>query len=313
MGAILWGSFAQGQVIDNMLSFKHINIDSYFRYNYENDVFQATDEYYTEGVHIEMVLPQLKKFPLNKLLIHPNFSTVHYGIGIEHDGYTPSSISNDVVLYGDRPFAACLYWKTFLIAIDPAHQQRFSSTLSVGVMGGAAGAREIQITIHRLLNNITPHGWQFQLHNDVILNYELAYEKQILALGKIVSIDAEAMVRAGTLSDKAGIGATLLVGYFDSPFGSQKSSKNNLRIYAYQHAEIGFIGYDATLEGGLFNHSSPYTIPSKDINRVTYRNRLGIVGTYQKITLEYFQSFITREFETGKPNAWGGIQFAFGM
>ncbi len=298
------------QVIDNTLSFKNINRNSYFRFNYENDVFQAIDEYYTQGVHLEVVKLALKKNPINKLLVHPDFSTIKYGLGIEHNGYTPASISDDTIRYGDRPFGAALELKSFQIAIDPINKQRFSSILTLGVLGPAAGAREMQIAIHKWLNNITPHGWQFQLHNDIILNYEVNYEKQLLSKGKWLSIDADAMARAGTLSDKAQVGATLMLGYFDSPFSDIVTGKNNFRIYAYQHSEVAVIAYDATLQGGMFNHTSPYTIFAKDVKRVTYRNRLGIVGTYKRITMEYFQSFITREFETGKPHAWGGIQFA---
>ncbi len=311
---LLWSSKAlQGQVIDNTLSFKNINSERYFRFNYENDVFQAIDEYYTQGIHVEIVMPGLKHNPLNKILFCPDFSVKKYGLGIEHNGYTPSSISDDYIRYGDRPFGAALELKSFRMAIDPIHKQRVSSILTLGVLGSAAGAKEMQESIHRWLNNITPHGWQFQLHNDIIANYEVNYEKQLLSAGKWLSVDADAMVRAGTLSDKAQVGATLMVGYFDSPFSDIVTGKNNFRIYAYQHSEVAAIAYDATLQGGMFNHSSPYTIFAKDVNRITYRNRLGIVGTYKRITMEYFQSFITREFETGKPHAWGGIQFACGI
>ena len=174
-------SAGHAQVIDNMLSFKNINSDRYFRFNYENDVFQAIDEYYTQGVHIEIVSPGLKKNPLTKLLLLPGFSIKKYGLGIEHDGYTPSSISYDNILFGDRPFAACLALKSFAIAIDPVHKQRFSTTLTTGVIGGAAGAKEMQVSIHRWLNNVTPHGWQFQLHDDAIFNYQIDYEKQLFS------------------------------------------------------------------------------------------------------------------------------------
>ncbi len=301
------------QVIDNTLSFKHINSERYFRFNYENDVFQAIDEYYTQGIHVEIVTPGLKNNPLTKLLFRPKSGLVKYGLGIEHNGYTPSSISNDNILYGDRPFAACLELKSFLIAINPENKQRVSTVLTTGVIGSAAGAKEMQESIHRWLNNITPHGWQYQVHNDVIINYEVNYEKQLFAYGKFISIDAGAMARVGTLSDKVQAGATLMVGYFDSPFSTEAPGKNSLHIYAYQRSEVAAIGYDATLRGGLFNRSSPYTIPAGEVTRVTYRNRLGIVGTYKRLALEYFQSFITREFETGKPHAWGGIQVACGI
>ena len=300
-----------GQEIDNLLSYKDIQGENYFRLNYENDFFTATDEYYTQGVQIELVSPVFRKFPIGRLLIHPKFGIVKYGIGIEHDGYTPSSISSDQVLYGDHPFAGCLFLKTFLIAVDPVKKQRFSSALSTGVIGPAAGAKEMQVDIHRWLHNITPHGWQYQVSNDVILNYQAEYEKQAFQLGKYLMVDADATLRLGTLSDKAGSGLTLMTGLFDSPLGNAQSDAKRLRIYVYEHPEAGLIVYDATLQGGMFNHSSPYIIDAKNINNGVLINRCGFVFSYKGIYLEYFKTFQTREFQTGKPHAWGGVQIAF--
>lgn len=70
------------------------------------------------------------------------------------------------------------------------------------------------------------------------------------------------------------------------------------------------IGYDATLQGGLFNKSSPYTIPSSDITRVTFQNNYGLVIIIHKINFEYFQSLLTKEFESGKFHRWGGMRVA---
>jgi lipid A 3-O-deacylase len=301
------------QAIDNALSFKNINSDSYFRLNYENDFFSATDIYYTQGIHVELVAPWVRQFPMSRLLFAPHYSNVRYGIGLEHDGYTPTSISSDDILYGDRPFAACLFLKTFAIATDSVHHQRFSTAISTGVIGQAAGGAEMQTGIHRWLHDITPHGWQYQVHNDAIINYQADYEKQLAAVPKLFSLDASGMARAGTLSDKASGGFTLMFGYFDSPFLTETARKSNFRIYAYEHPEVDAVGYDATLQGGLFNQSSPYTIGSGNMERVTFGNRFGFVVVYRRLYLEYFQSYLSNEFKTGNYHVWGGVQIAFGL
>ncbi len=306
-------NMAKAQEVNNLLSYKSINADRYYRLNYENDFFSATDQYYTQGIHMEVVSPALRKNPLTKLLLHPHYDYIRYGLGAEHDGYTPTSIGSDQILFGDRPFAGCLYLKSFVIAIDPKKKQRFSAALSTGVIGPGAGAMEMQRDIHKWLNNVTPHGWEYQVHNDVILNEELDYEKQLLSYGKYFLLDAEGMARVGTLSDKAGIGTTLMFGYFYSPYESQPEAKNHFRIYAYEHPEFALIGYDATLQGGMFNRTSPYTIPSSDISRVVFQNRFGFVVIYQRFHLEYFQSVKSNEYTTGKMHVWGGVQIAFGF
>ena len=300
-------------MIDNTPSYKHIGYQSYFRLNYENDVFSATDKYYTQGIHLEVVAPWVIDFPISKLLIHPHFSSLRYGIGLEHNGYTPTSISNPAILYGDRPFTATLALKSFLLGIDPAGKQRFTSSIYTGVIGQSAGGMEMQTAIHRWLNNITPHGWPNQIHNDVVLNYQMGYEKQLISVGHVFAMDADAQMRVGTLSDKAGVGTTLMGGYFHSPYATDAIDTRQFSIYAYEHAEVNVIGYDATLQGGIFNRTSPYTLSAGDLSHATFQNRFGFVVSWQGVCLEYFQSLLSREFKTGDFHVWGGVQVAIGL
>ncbi|MBA3827426.1 MAG: lipid A deacylase LpxR family protein [Taibaiella sp.] len=304
---------ANAQMIDNTVGFKNINSDKYFRLNYENDFFSATDIYYTQGINLEIVAPWARHFILSKALLHPRGWYTRYGIGIEHNGYTPTSIGHDEILHGDRPFGGTLALKTFQISIDTTRRQRLSTTLYTGILGAAAGTAEMQTGIHRWLHNIRPRGWPNQIHNDAVLDYEVDYEKQIFSLGRYLLLDVDARACIGTLRDNAGVGSTLYFGYYDSPYDIITSNARNFRIYGYEHAGFNAIGYDATLQGGLFNRSSPYTIPTADITRGTFENRFGFVVMYRRISLEYFQSFLSPEFSTGKMHVWGGIQIAFGL
>ncbi|MGN6566315.1 MAG: lipid A-modifier LpxR family protein [Flavipsychrobacter sp.] len=160
---------------------------------------------------------------------------------------------------------------------------------------------------------LPPHGWKYQVHNDVAINYEADYEKQLVSAGNIFSLDADGLARIGTINDKASIGFTTIIGYFDSPFQTRIVQGKNFRIYAYDHTQINLVGYDATMEGGLFNRSSPYTIEPGDLTRITFQNRFGFVVVYRRIYLEYFQSYLSREFKTGDYHVWGGVQLALGL
>ncbi len=253
---IIFSNSLFAQAIDNVSTYKNINTDNYFRINYENDFFSAADIYYTQGVSFELVAPSLKHFPLSWLLVRPKYDHIRYGIGVEHDAYTPTSIGPANILYGDRPFAAALFLKTFLIATDAERKQRFSTTLITGVVGQAAFGAEMQTGIHRALHDITPHGWPNQIHNDAAIDYEVEYEKQLVSVPKFFSVNGDGRARAGTLSDKAAIGATVMGGYFNDPFVTDIIVKG-ARIYAYDHADIAAIGYDATMQGGVFDHTSP--------------------------------------------------------
>src|SRR5450432_2882848 len=163
-------SFAQA--IDNAVAFRNIHSDRYFRIYYENDFFMGTDRDYTQGIYIEKVNPYFRKFFLSRLLWHPRNSELQYGLGVEQDVYTPDHLDVSGILYGDRPYAASLFLKTFLTATDAEHRQRVSTSLSTGLIGPDAGGEGMQKAIHHWINYITPLGWHNQIRNDLVLNYQ---------------------------------------------------------------------------------------------------------------------------------------------
>lgn len=301
------------QAINNVAAYKNISNDGYFRFSYDNDFFAAIDEYYTQGIDIELVSPQFQNLIVNKVLINPRYSYARYGMGLQHNGYTPSSISSDDILFNDRPFAGCILFKTFLIAIDPIQKQRFSSSFYIGMIGPVAGTKQMQEGIHKALANITPHGWQHQIQNDVALNYQIDYEKQLLGIGKYLFVSGAGSLSLGTLSCKGGLAGTVMAGYFSSPYSSARLAKNEVSIYLYERPEVNLVGYDATMQGGMFNHNSPYVVTDSELTRITFRNRLGVVVAYHKVYLEYYLALVTKEFNKGKQHGYGGVQIALGI
>lgn len=308
---ILLCTFTQAQVIDNTSSIKNNESEKYFRFHYDNDYFTATDEYYTQGITLEYVHPVLKHNPINKLLLKPKHSDAKYGIRFDHFGYTPTSIRSEFIRYGDRPFCGNLSFSSFMIAIDTLKQQRLSTTLTVGVIGSKAGGREMQVKIHEWLKNITPLGWEYQIANDVILNYQINYEKALYHYRNVFIVNSISELRVGTHTDKIKSGFNFMVSNIPNPYASNaqtQTTKKKFRYYVYGQVQPGFTVYDATLQGGLFNKTSPYTLSAKELTRLTLQGDFGLVMKIRKLTLEYCQSFITKEFETGKLHRWGGVR-----
>lgn len=305
-------SITNAQLTDNSSSFRNINRNSYFRFHYDNDYFTKSDEYYTQGITFEYVHPSIKKFFLSKLLWKPYATTAQYGITLNLFGYTPTSIASDSILYGDRPFDANISFKTFLIQVDDARKQQLSTAFSIGVMGKAALGYDIQYNIHRWLKNPLPHGWQHQIKNDIILNYQLNYEKQLFAAGDNFLLNTTAEARLGTLNDKLSGGFNFMAGRFNKRF-MPIVKKAKAEYYLYGQGRANFIGYDANMQGGLFNRKSPYTIAASDISRVTLQADAGIIVNFKKLYLSYTQSIITKEFRTGKYHRWGGISIGFAL
>ena len=297
------------QRIDNTASFRQPDSDAFIRIHYDNDLFTGTDYYYTQGYAIEVVNPALQKNPLTRLLINARGSKTQYGLAFEHLGFTPTSIRSNTILVGDRPFAACLLLKTFSLSTDTLRRVRVSSVLSTGMVGPVALGNEIQTALHRLTNGVEPHGWQYQIHNDAILNYTFTYEKQLYAYRDALSVSALGQVQAGTFSDRVQTGVVVMAGRFNSPFGPAPNHRRlPWQLYVYAQPVVSLVGYDATLQGGLFNRSSPYTIQPGQLTRTTFQTNVGVVFTYKKLYLEYYQSALSREFETGLSHHWGGMR-----
>ncbi|MCF6132585.1 lipid A deacylase LpxR family protein [Flavobacterium wongokense] len=299
-----------GQKIDNTASFRDIKSQNYIRINYDNDFFTLSDFDYTQGISLELVDSWLKKNPVNYLLISPKQSETRFGLAIEHIVYTPDTLDTYQIQYGQRPFAAAFMVKSFAIATDTIHKSRIVSSLSLGLIGQGAGGGNMQKIIHQITGSETPNGWYYQIRNDLVLNYDLSYEKQLLRLNDFFSLQFNGGLKVGTLFTNASLGLNASLGIINSPFTAAKSN-TKFQVYLYNQALVNAIGYDATLQGGIFNNDSPYTIPNSDIERFTLQDNLGIVLQFNRFYLEYVQTFLTREISTAKAHDWGGMRVGY--
>ena len=297
------------QRIDNSFAYNQLHSDRYIRINYENDFFANTDEYYSQGASIELASPFFKQSFLRHLFPAFNNNEHVIGIGIEQDAFTPTNILSNSILYHDRPFAATLSIKPFSVSTD-GHKQRLAGTLCLGVIGPAAGGKEVQTFIHAHTNNARPQGWQYQISNDIIANYRLMYEHSLLHISNCLLLTANGEINAGTLSNKLGVGSTVMAGLFNSPF-TINVNNSVLNAYWYNKAFVNIIGYDATLHGGIVNSTSAYTIPATDVQSLTFTNCMGICLAYRSFTLLGSYTYLSKELNTGTSHSWGGLQLAY--
>ncbi len=305
---VLLPSLLFSQKIDNLASFRDIKNDTYFRFNYENDYFAATDENYTQGYSFELVLPLFKKNPVNHLFFKPKTSKIKYGLAVEHIGYTPNHYERPDIQIGDRPFAAAIMLKSFVIATDTIRKSQWTSSLSFGLIGPGAFGEEMQVGIHRATGNKEPLGWHNQIKNDVVLNYRVSYEQQLWKYRELSTLQALSSIQVGTLFTNASIGFNTTLGIVNSPL---TNIKKGFALYLYSQTTVSVIGYDATLQGGVFNTRSHYTIPNSDIERFTAQLDYGMVLQTRTIYIEFSRSLITREISTLGSAAWGGVKFGF--
>lgn len=270
-----------------------------WRLLYENDFFAATDRYYTQGIYLEVVHPAIARSPLRHVLITPSRHPTRVGVAFGDEGYTGSDLKQSEIVPGDHPWAGTKQLHAFAISTDTLRHRRLSSQLTIGLIGQGAAGREIQTFIHERTGNTIPQGWGNQIRNDVILNYAVTAEQRLAAAGNTVQLWSSAAARAGTFQTSLSLGGTLLAGRIG-------------RLHVYAAPALRLVGYDATLQGGMFNHDSPYTMRSADLTRVVYTHRLGLVYRGERVFVELFRGQTAPEFTGARTHRTGGVAIGMG-
>lgn len=289
-----------------------VNSKGYFSFQYENDFFNATDRYFTQGIRLELSHPFVKHSPVSKILFSiGKRNREQYAIALEQQCFTPSSIRRDTVFTGERPYAAVMFISHSRKTVDTKKKQSFTVQADLGAMGTCAVCEQEQKGIHKALDNIEPLGWQYQLSNDVVINYSVLYEKGIF-MRRGFEVMGTGKLRAGTLYDDISAGLMIRGGWMQ-PYFDQPKRNQPFRFYVFAKGNMRVVAYNATLQGGVFNRNNIYTLPASAVDRLVPLGGGGIVLSYKKLTLEYTRVFIREEFKNGLDHGWGhcDIRFSF--
>jgi len=143
-----------------------------------------------------------------------------------------------------------------------------------------------------------------------MINYSSSIEKQFhfnswfefsgiasVKLGfPFTNIDAGIQTRVG------------LINYFPKDF--EFLSLQKFQFFLTLSARGSLIGYNTTLQGGLFSESI-YTLNS--VNRFVGYANIGLTLVYKKFKMEYIQHFNTPEFPGAVYHSWGYLLFKVGF
>lgn len=271
---------------------------------YDNDFFTATDYYYTQGIRIETDFPFLSRNPLSKTLLRlPHGRDEAFGISINQQCFTPTSIREDRILDTDRPFAGAIFLGLNRVSAAEEKKLRLASELDLGGAGPCSSCQQTQESIHTWLHNVYPHGWQFQVRNGPVINYSVKLEKGFFER-RFFDARGFGDFSAGTLYSNAGAGFTLRAGRMD-PYFRPFSKTGGFRLWVFAGGDVHAIGYDATLEGAAFSKGNSYLIDPGNIERLVWGGGGGIVLSYRELRVEYAERFLSPEFRGGLKHAWG--------
>ncbi len=294
--------------------------ENYIKLNYENDFFTATDRYYTQGLQLLVVHSVFRKSPLYKLLPSvKQASSNYYGILLEQNCFTPRSIRHEGIFYNERPYTGTILLAHQRTSFKVNKQLALKTELVVGGIGKCARCEEEQKAIHRALNNIQPLGWENQLNNAFILNYNFTLQKGMLRL-KHLQMIAQGAFKGGTLYTNASVGMFFRVGLFTNYFenlGLQKkylsSKTSKYRAFFLLSANARGVGYNAALQGGVFSKPNVYVLNAPQVTRLVYDASAIVVLAYKHFSIEYGYFYITKEFEQGLDHGWGKCTIVVGF
>ena len=279
-----------------------------FTFAYANDFFRATDRYFTQGVRLELVTPIVERLPARWLLpALGNGIEEGHSLFLEQNCYTPRSIRRDTVVGDDRPFAAAMFLGQRRTSVDTEHGRALSSAILIGVLGPCALCAEEQRAIHAALDNIAPLGWEFQVAGDILVNVDMDVQQRLFR-NSFLELSAAGIIRAGTFHDRLGASGLLEVGRFRSRFGTEQHRYFEWSVFASGRSEV--VGYDATLQGGVFNHTSVHSLPHQEVEHFVGRGELGLRARVGNYLLSFAHVYTTRDFRNGMPHAWGDARIS---
>jgi hypothetical protein len=297
--------------------------DRSIKINFDNDILDNTDRYYTNGIRFDFISPYLRRALLSYLMVpYWGKGINYYGISICQNMYTPSTTKIGGILYGDRPYAAYLFIGGFKISNDPERKFRQTTEIDLGVIGPSSYGDFVQKSFHSSVpTNNEPLGWEYQIQDDLVLNYNLSYEKGIIS-SRTMDLNLNAFGALGSLYTNMGGGLQFRAGKINSYFGSYgysgslaKKAKrySKFQAFVFVTSQGKVVGYDATLEGGMFNKSSIYTLKSADLYRLVYQGTLGLTLAYAGFRFDVEQFLLSPEFHGCGWHKWVHIGVTFGM
>lgn len=293
---------------------------------YENDVFQGTDQNYTNGVRLAVLssqtnTPRWATWMADHLLPLSPKGRKRIGWAVGQNMYTPRNLSTRAPIPDDRPYAGWLYGS--LGMVSDTGDQLDNVMLTIGMVGPSSYADETQKFIHRVIDSPHPEGWDNQLHDElgIILTMERKWRSMIeySPYGLGVDVTPHVGMNLGNINTDASIGATLRLGYdLPADYGPPRirpsltgsdffAPTQELGGYMFIGLEGRGVARNIFLDGNTFEDS-----PSVDKKYAVGSLQMGVVLTYQDVRVSFTDVMMTKEFdEQDKAEHFGAVTLSY--
>lgn len=284
---------------------------------YEDDDFfnvwgRGTDRAYSNGSSIGYLYMKNKKSTfLDKWLLHQAGAD---GINVFEWSLmqimiTPNQIADTSYQPKDFYYAGALFATHALSSYNPIKKYSIRTEIVFGIMGPWALAKETQTFAHNLISYQPPRGWENQVPNAPLLNYNLTFEVMLWHPLKELEVIGGLDAKAGTMTTSATLYSYLRYGLFNPYFGHinpEIATKRRFQLYAMARPQFSGIIYNALLQGGIFRSSSGNFDELAGQQRTHMRNftigmDYGIGIVINRMTISYTQKTMTEWMSgTGK-------------
>jgi len=152
----------------------------------------------------------------------------------------------------DRPYAGWLYAGLQYLEQESDGSER-AFGIDVGCLGPCAGGHDVQSGFHRLLNQPQPRGWSTQLSNEWGLVLHAGARGRPRTVSPWMDWRPSVALRVGNIFTDIVADASLRGGLTGS---------DGIRMgrFGFVRGGVRWVGYDATLQGGLFDQDSQRTV-----------------------------------------------------
>jgi hypothetical protein len=225
--------------------------------------------------------------------------------------FTPKDTSRAQPLPGDRPYAGWLY---ATIALGLAAERWLDQvSLTLGVVGPASLAEQVQEFGHRVRGSDVPKGWDSQLGNEpgFVLTYQRSWRPYAARTPAGLELDLATRLGAavGNVYTYANAGMTARLGSQlppdygplritpDLPSAGYVPPARETAWYVFAGADGRAVARNIFLDGNTFQDS-----PSVDKESFVGDFQGGIVVTWRGARLSYTHATRTREYKTQRSN-----------
>lgn len=277
----------------------------------ENDIFAKTDRDYTHGTRLTYWNDYTNDVPL----LFGDTQRIEWSL--TQLIYTPNPKSVAELQPDERPYAGFLGVGASAVSLVNKRTQLREGVV-VGMVGPASFAEQTQTAIHEWTGSMKPKGWDNQIENEPVLNYQYQASYKIV-YGNIFDIIVKDELALGNMFTYNGVGATFRLGYnLENSFGVNRiepspraygATRNMKDYYYYVFAspEGRYVVQNIFLDGNTFVDS--HSVEKEPlVGDFSY----GVAAGVGKFEVAYSYVYRSKEFELqDEHNEFGAVTLSW--